>query len=193
MPAVSSSSRQSAQTEAVLAGGCFWCIETIFEELRGVDSVVSGYTGGSTASPTYEAVCSGSTGHAEAVFITFDPAVISYEDLLKVFFAVHDPTSLNRQGNDIGTQYRSAIFYADEEQKQTAERVISEFRASGTFAGPIVTELAPLSAFYPAEAYHQEYYKANSSQPYCNIVIGPKLAKFRHLFKTRLKSTQEGK
>lgn len=172
---------------AVFAGGCFWCVEAVFSELRGVDSVTSGYTGGSTASPTYEAVCTGTTGHAEAARITFDPAVISYEELLKIFFSVHDPTTPNRQGNDVGTQYRSAIFYLDEGQKQTSERVMAELRTSGAFVAPIVTELAPLSVFHPAEAYHQNYYAGNSSQPYCSTVIGPKLAKFRHLFRDRLK------
>lgn len=175
---------------AVLAGGCFWCIEAVFDELRGVDSVMSGYTGGSTASPTYEAVCTGATGHAEAARITFDPAVISYEDLLKIFFSVHDPTTLNRQGNDVGTQYRSAIFYLDEIQKQAAERVMAELRASGAFGAPIITELSPLTVFYPAELYHQNYYAGNSGQPYCSSVIGPKLAKFRHLFKDRLKQPE---
>ncbi|HOT29476.1 MAG TPA: peptide-methionine (S)-S-oxide reductase MsrA [Candidatus Ozemobacteraceae bacterium] len=172
---------------AVFAGGCFWCVEAVFAELRGVETVTSGYTGGSTASPTYEAVCTGTTGHAEAARITFDPAVISYEELLKVFFSVHDPTTPNRQGNDVGTQYRSAIFFLDEAQKETAERVMAELRTSGAFGAPIVTELAPLTVFYPAEAYHQNYYAGNSGQPYCSSVIGPKLAKFRHLFKDRLK------
>ncbi|HOY65817.1 MAG TPA: peptide-methionine (S)-S-oxide reductase MsrA [Candidatus Ozemobacteraceae bacterium] len=172
---------------AVLAGGCFWCIEAVFDQLRGVDTVVPGYTGGTAASPSYELVCTGTTGHAEAVRITFDPETLPYPDLLRVFFAVHDPTTPNRQGNDIGTQYRSAIFYGNEAQKQDAERVMAELRESGGFAAPIVTELAPLGEFYPAEAYHHDYYAANPSQPYCSTVIGPKLAKFRHLFRERLK------
>lgn len=171
---------------AVFAGGCFWCVEAVFAELRGVEAVTSGYTGGSTASPTYEAVCSGTTGHAEAARIMFDPAVITYEDLLLVFFSVHDPTTPNRQGNDLGTQYRSAIFFLDEAQKRSAERIMAELRASGAFGAPIVTELSPLTIFYPAEVYHQKYYANNSGQPYCSSVIGPKLAKFRHLFKDRL-------
>lgn len=172
---------------AVFAGGCFWCVEAVFSELRGVESVTSGYTGGSTASPTYESVCAGTTGHAEAARIIFAPAVITYEDLLKVFFSIHDPTTPNRQGNDIGTQYRSAIFFLDEAQKRSAERVMAELRTSDAFGAPIVTELAPLTIFYPAETYHQNYYAGNSDQPYCSSVIGPKLAKFRHLFKDRLK------
>lgn len=180
-------SQSGERATAVVAGGCFWCVEAVFSELRGVDSVTSGYTGGSTASPTYEAVCTGTTGHAEAARVTFDPAVITYEDLLRVFFSVHDPTTPNRQGNDIGTQYRSAIFYFDEAQKHAAERVMAELRASDAFGAPIVTELAPLAVFYPAEAYHQNYYAGNSGKQYCNSVIGPKLAKFRHLFKDRLK------
>jgi len=162
-------------------------METIFSELQGVDTVVSGYCGGSTASPTYEAVCAGTTGHAEAVRITFDPELLSYEDLLKIFFSVHDPTTRNRQGGDIGSQYRSVIFTSDESQKQTAERVIAELQESGAHAGGIVTEVVPLQTFHPAEKYHQGYYEANSRQPYCSNVIGPKLAKFRHLFKERLK------
>ena len=187
VPASSYGTHQHGRAVAVLGGGCFWCIETIFSELRGVDTAVSGYCGGSVASPTYEDVCTGTTGHAEAVRITFDPEVLSYEDLLKIFFTVHDPTALNRQGNDIGTQYRSVIFYADESQKQAAELAIAELRKSDAHGGTIVTEIVPLQTFYPAEEYHQGYYAANSSQPYCSNVIAPKLAKFRHLFKERLK------
>ncbi|HEY9070438.1 MAG TPA: peptide-methionine (S)-S-oxide reductase MsrA [Candidatus Ozemobacteraceae bacterium] len=183
-PAVSGHHQRSV---AVLAGGCFWCTEAVFAQLRGVDTVVPGYTGGTTASPSYELVCTGTTGHAEAVRITFDPGTLPYSELLRVFFAVHDPTTPNRQGNDIGTQYRSAIFYGNDAQKQDAEQVMAELRNSGNFAAPIVTELVPLQTFYPAENYHHGYYTANSTQPYCSTVIGPKLAKFRHLFRERLK------
>lgn len=164
---------------ATLAGGCFWCLEAVYQELKGVSSVVSGYMGGPVDNPTYEQVCSGGTGHAEVVQFAFDPAVLAYRDLLGVFFAIHDPTTLNRQGNDVGTQYRSAIFYHSEEQQTVAREVI----ASLEFAEPVVTEVAPASKFWPAEDYHQNYFRDHSSQPYCAYVVAPKLAKFRKLYK----------
>lgn len=172
---------------ATLGGGCFWCIEPVFDELEGVEDVVSGYSGGDRRNPTYEQVCSGATGHAEVVQIRFDPARVSYRELLQVFFTVHDPTQLNRQGNDVGTQYRSVIFYHSPEQKQTAEAVIEELTAAGLWPRPIVTELSPFKEFYPAEDYHQEYYRHNPQQPYCQIVVAPKVAKFRQKFTDRLK------
>ena len=172
---------------ATLAGGCFWCLEAVFDELRGVESVESGYTGGHVPNPTYKQVCSDATGHAEAVRITFDPSVITYADLLHVFFAIHDPTTLNRQGNDIGTSYRSAIFYHDDAQKQTAETVIKEISDARLWPNPIVTELTKFDKFYIAEDYHQEYFANNSGQPYCTVVIAPKVAKFRKQFINELK------
>jgi peptide-methionine (S)-S-oxide reductase len=172
---------------ATLAGGCFWCLEAVFDELRGVESVESGYTGGHVANPTYKQVCSDTTGHAEAVRITFDPSVITYADLLHVFFAIHDPTTLNRQGNDIGTSYRSAIFYHDDAQKQTAETVIKEISDARLWPNPIVTQLTKFDKFYIAEDYHQEYFANNSGQPYCTVVIAPKVAKFRKQFINELK------
>jgi len=172
---------------ATLAGGCFWCLEALYEQLRGVEKVEPGYAGGTVANPTYEQVCTGSTGHAEAVQITFDPRVITFRQLLDVFFTIHDPTTLNRQGEDVGTQYRSAIFYHDEEQRTTAERTIQELDAAGMWDDPIVTEVTPFSGFYPAEDYHHEYYRHNSGQPYCRMVIAPKVAKFRQLYMARLK------
>ena len=162
---------------ATLAGGCFWCLEAAFERLQGVRRLVSGYTGGHAPNPSYAQVCSGTTGHAEAVQVAFDPAVLSFRQLLEVFFRIHDPTTLNQQGADIGTQYRSAIFYHTPEQKAEAERTIAELDASGTRAHPIVTEIKPLTVFYPAEDYHQQYYRNNPEQPYCRMVIAPKLAK----------------
>ena len=172
---------------ATLAGGCFWCLEAVFDELKGVESVESGYSGGHVQSPSYAQVCNGDTGHAEVVQITFNPQLLSLRDLLTVFFTVHDPTTLNRQGNDVGTQYRSAIFYHNEEQKKIAEAVIQEIGAEKIWDDPIVTEVKPFDQFYVAEDYHQEYYKNNSFQPYCRIVIAPKVAKFRHKFAERLK------
>jgi peptide-methionine (S)-S-oxide reductase len=172
---------------AILGGGCFWCLEAVFVELRGVKQVVSGYAGGSVPNPSYRAVCDGTTGHAEVVQLTFDPAVISYREILQVFFATHDPTTLNRQGADVGTQYRSAIYYHSAEQKEMAEAMIVELGAADIWPNPIVTEVAPLDIFYPAEDYHQEYYKDNSQQPYCQVVITPKLAKFRKAFAEKLK------
>jgi peptide-methionine (S)-S-oxide reductase len=175
-------------TVAVFAGGCFWCIEAVFDELRGVRSVVSGYTGGKTKNPSYEQVCSGGTGHAEAVRIEYDPEEISFRDLMTVFFATHDPTTLNRQGNDVGTQYRSAIFYAGEEQKQQAAAFIKELDEAKTFKSPIVTALEPLSDFYPAEEYHQKYFANNPYQPYCQYMIPPKLSKLHKQFVQLLKA-----
>lgn len=164
---------------ATLAGGCFWCLEAAFEQLQGVKRLISGYTGGHVANPSYSQVCSGTTGHAEAVQITFDPDVISFRELLEVFFNVHDPTTLNRQGADIGTQYRSAIFYHTLEQKAEAERLIVELQESRALGQPIVTEVQPFADFYEAEEYHQQYYRKNPEQPYCRAVIAPKLAKLR--------------
>ena len=174
---------------ATLAGGCFWCLEAVYEQLMGVESVVSGYTGGHVVNPTYEQVCTARTGHAEAVQVTFDPEVVSFKDVLGVFFAIHDPTTLNRQGHDVGPQYRSAIFYHDEQQKAVAEEMIAEIGASRVWNNPIVTEVTALSEFYVAEGYHQEYYRRNAAQPYCQIVISPKVAKFRKEYVDRLKPT----
>jgi peptide-methionine (S)-S-oxide reductase len=171
---------------ATLGGGCFWCLEAVFEEVRGVQSVVSGYAGGRQPNPSYEQVCSGATGHAEVVQVTFDPAVISFRELLEIFFAIHDPTTLNRQGADVGTQYRSAIFYHSPEQKQAAEGLIAELNAAGTWDRPIVTVVVPFEAFYPAEGYHQSYFRNNPAQGYCSVVIAPKVAKFRKQFAGRL-------
>lgn len=178
-----------SQTQtATLAGGCFWCLEAVFDNLQGVTDVVSGYTGGSTVNPTYQQVCTGTTGHAEAVQITFEPAVISFRDLLEIFFSIHDPTTLNRQGADIGTQYRSAIFYHTDEQKKTAEDVIRELTEEKIWDNPIVTEINQYVTFYPAEDYHQEYFAHNPGQGYCQMVVAPKVAKFRKKFADRLKS-----
>jgi len=172
---------------ATLAGGCFWCLEAVFDDLEGVRDVVSGYAGGTVPDPSYEEVCAGTTGHAEVVQVTFDPTVISFRELLEVFFTIHDPTTLNRQGPDVGTQYRSAIFYHSPEQKVTAEQVIAELDASGVWGAPIVTEVAPFTAFYPAEEYHQEYFRRNPNQPYCVMVVAPKVAKVRKQYRVRLK------
>ena len=172
---------------ATLAGGCFWCLEAVYRELRGVERVVSGYTGGHVARPSYEQVCTGATGHAEAVQITYDPQVASYKELLEVFFTIHDPTTLNRQGADIGTQYRSAIFYHTPEQKSVAEEVIANLNDAGIYDAPIVTKLVPAPEFYPAEDYHQEYFERNPAQPYCRAVVAPKVAKFRSKFLAKLK------
>ena len=167
---------------ATFAGGCFWCTEAVFKRLRGVSSVLPGYTGGSVPDPTYDQVCSGRTGHAEAVQVEFDPSAISYEDLLHVFFKLHDPTTLNRQGADVGTQYRSAIFYHDEEQRQTAERVKAEVDASKEYDDPVVTEITPASEYYPAEDYHMDFYNQNRGYGYCRVVIDPKVAKLYREF-----------
>lgn len=169
---------------ATLAGGCFWCTEAIFRELKGVEKVESGYSGGHTVDPTYEQVCTGTTGHAEAVQITFDPAIISYRALLEVFFATHDPTTLNRQGADVGTQYRSAVFYHSEAQREIALQVIRELEAARLWPGPIVTEVVPFSRFYRAEEYHQDYFARNPEKGYCRVVIAPKVAKFRERYRT---------
>lgn len=177
---------------AVLAGGCFWCLEAIFSQLRGVLSVKSGYSGGHVPDPGYALVCSGTTGHAEAVRIEFDPAALSYEDLLRVFFATHDPTTKDRQGNDVGSQYRSAVFYQGEEQRLAAEAIMREVAAQGLYPDPLVTELAPLGAFYPAEGYHDDYFARNPRQPYCAAVIAPKVAKFRKEHLERLKAGAPG-
>jgi peptide-methionine (S)-S-oxide reductase len=171
---------------ATFAGGCFWCSEAIFQNLQGVLSVVSGYTGGSVENPTYEQVCSGTTGHAEAIQITYDPAKISYKELLEVFWKTHDPTTLNRQGNDTGTQYRSAIFYHSDRQRLTAEAYKKELGAAKIWAGPIVTEIVVFKKFYKAEEYHQNYYRQNAGQPYCRFVITPKVEKFRKVFEKKL-------
>ena len=173
---------------AVFGGGCFWCTEAVFDELRGVKSVVSGYAGGTTKSPTYEQVSSGKTGHAEAIKIEFDPAQISFRDLMTVFFATHDPTTLNRQGNDVGTQYRSAIFFTDDQQKAEAASFIKELEVAKTFKNSIVTSLEPFTDFYPAEDYHQKFYANNPYQPYCRYSIPPKLNKLHKQFSTLLKS-----
>ena len=177
----------SDRSLATLAGGCFWCLEAVYVELKGVEKVVSGYAGGHVDNPSYQAVCTGATGHAEVVQITFDPSIVTYRDLLQVFFTIHDPTSLNRQGADVGTQYRSAIFYHDPEQKAIAEEVIAEIEASKIWDRPVVTEVKPLPAFYPAEAYHQDYFKRNPYQGYCQVVIAPKVAKFRKMYFEQLK------
>lgn len=172
---------------ATLAGGCFWCLEAVFDDLKGVDSVESGYMGGGTANPTYEEVCSGETGHAEVTQLTFDPKQVSFKEILEVFFVIHDPTTLNRQGNDVGTQYRSAIFYHSPEQKAIAQQVIANLGAAKIYEDPIVTEVVPASKFYVAEDYHQEYFRRNPAQPYCAFVVRPKVAKFRKHFLEKLK------
>lgn len=174
---------------ATLAAGCFWCVEAVFDDLIGVEDVVSGYSGGHKGNPTYQEVCSETTGHAEVVQIKFDPNVISFKEILQVFFTVHDPTQLNRQGNDVGTSYRSAIFYHTEEQRRVAEEVIAEFTAERLYDNPIVTELAAFERFWPAENYHQEYFANNPNQPYCAAVVAPKVAKFRQKFTSKLKSS----
>jgi peptide-methionine (S)-S-oxide reductase len=170
-----------------LGGGCFWCLEAVFDELEGVEDVVSGYMGGQRDNPTYEQVCSGTTGHAEVVQVTFDPRVVSFREILEVFFATHDPTTLNRQGADVGTQYRSAIFFHSPEQQTTAEALIAELNADGIWEMPIVTEVSAASRFYAAEAYHQEYFRRNPYQGYCQFVVAPKVAKFRQKYVGRLK------
>ena len=172
---------------ATIGGGCFWCVEAPFDELKGVVKVVSGYTGGAVKNPTYEEVCYGKTGHAEVINVYFDPKIISFEDILRVFFHVHDPTTLNRQGNDIGTQYRSAIFYHDEVQKSSGKKIIEEFEKNNVWNSKIVTEVTKFALFYSAEGYHQAYYKLNGHAPYCQYVISPKMKKFRIEFKDRLK------
>lgn len=172
---------------ATLGGGCFWCLEAVFDELAGVTHVQSGYAGGHTRNPTYQEVCTGTTGHAEVVQITFDPASLTFDDLLRVFFTIHDPTTLNRQGADVGTQYRSAIFYHSSEQKAAAERIIAELERDGVWQDPIVTELVPFTEFSRAEPYHDDYFRRNPDQAYCQAVIAPKVAKFRKEYLARLK------
>ena len=176
---------------ATLGGGCFWCLEAVYERLEGVSRVISGYAGGSVPDPTYEQVCSGMTGHAEVVQVEFDPDVTSYREILEVFFTLHDPTTRDRQGPDVGTQYRSAIFYGSDEQREAAERLIAELEREDVFPDPIVTELESLAEFYPAEAYHQEYYGRNPSQPYCRFVIAPKVAALRQKFAGKLKAASD--
>jgi peptide-methionine (S)-S-oxide reductase len=173
---------------ATLGGGCFWCIEAVFERMQGVERVQSGYSGGAVPEPTYEQVCSGRTGHAEVVQVHFDPSVVSFREILEVFFTVHDPTTLNRQGADVGTQYRSVIFYNSPEQRVTADTVIEDLSGEGLWPAPIVTEISALEEFFPAEAYHDGYYRRNSAQPYCRMVIEPKVAKFRSRFAHRMKA-----
>jgi peptide-methionine (S)-S-oxide reductase len=172
---------------ATLGGGCFWCLEAVYERLRGVEHVVSGYAGGHVANPSYELVCTGTSGHAEVAQLAFDPAAISYRAVLEIFFAFHDPTQLNRQGADIGTQYRSVIFYHSDAQRATAEEVIAELEREQVYDRPIVTQLEPLDTFYPAEAYHQTYFQRNPDQPYCQAIIAPKVAKLRRAYLDRLK------
>jgi peptide-methionine (S)-S-oxide reductase len=176
---------QSATQVAVLGGGCFWCLEAVYLEMRGVTKVESGYMGGHAPAPTYEDVCGGNTGHAEVVRLEFDPAQVSYHDILEVFFTIHDPTTLNRQGNDVGTQYRSAIFYDSPEQEATARKVIAEM--ANVWDAPIVTEVAPVATWYKAEDYHQDYFRQHPNQGYCAFIVAPKVAKFRKTFTDRLK------
>ena len=176
------------QEVATLAGGCFWCLEAVFKELRGVERVESGYMGGEVSNPTYKQVCAGTTGHAEVVQVTFDPREVLFKEVLEVFFTIHDPTTLNRQGADVGTQYRSAIFYHSPEQQRMAGEVIGELNSAKIWNAPIVTEVAPLTEFYKAEDYHQDYFENNSYQPYCQMVVAPKVAKFRQKFLERLKA-----
>ena len=179
----------NGQDVATLGGGCFWCIEAVFQHVQGVAAVESGYMGGKHPNPSYEAVCTGVTGHAEVVQVTFDPTVIAYREILEIFFAVHDPTTLNRQGNDVGTQYRSVIFYHSPDQATAAKETIAALTANNVFDSPIVTEVSPAQPFYPAEAYHQDYFVRNPTQPYCAYLIAPKLAKFRRQFVSKLKPT----
>jgi peptide-methionine (S)-S-oxide reductase len=173
---------------ATLGGGCFWCLEAVYQELRGVEKVESGYSGGHVTNPTYREVCSETTGHAEVVQVTFDPDMVSYRDILEVYFTIHDPTTLNRQGADVGTQYRSVIFYHDDEQRRVAEAVISDLESEGLWRDPIVTEVVPFDEFYVAEEYHQDYFRNNGFQPYCQVIIAPKVAKFRKQHLDRLKA-----
>ncbi|GIK39792.1 MAG: peptide methionine sulfoxide reductase MsrA [Chloroflexota bacterium] len=177
----------SGREVATLGGGCFWCLEAVYDEFQGVEDVVSGYSGGAVVNPTYQQVCNGTTGHAEVVQVTFDPSVVSFREILEVFFTIHDPTTLNRQGADVGPQYRSAIFYHTPEQKETAEQVIAELSAAQLWGAPIVTEVTPFEKFYIAEAYHQEYFQRNPGQGYCRVIIAPKVAKFRQKYLAKLK------
>jgi peptide-methionine (S)-S-oxide reductase len=176
-----------ASEKALLGGGCFWCLDAVFREVKGVSAVVSGYAGGARANPTYEQICTGATGHAEVVEITFDPALMAFRELLEIFFVIHDPTTLNRQGNDVGTQYRSVIFYLSEEQEECAQEIIDVLAATNAFSNPIVTEIVTAPVFYPAEAYHQNYFAQHPGQGYCQVVINPKLAKFRQKFAHKMR------
>lgn len=172
---------------ATFGAGCFWCVEAVFQQLKGVEKVVSGYSGGARDNPTYDQVCSGATGHAEVIQVIYNPEIVSFKELLEVFWTVHDPTTLNRQGADVGTQYRSVIFYHSDEQKQLAEHYKSELNTSGSFSSPIVTEISPYTKFFSAEKYHQDYYNNNKNQPYCSMVIQPKLDKFKKVFQDKMK------
>jgi len=185
---MNSSGAKSGLKEATFGEGCFWCMEAIFQRLQGVEKVVSGYSGGHVADPTYDQVCTGTTGHAEVCQVTYDPARVSYDELLEVFWKTHDPTTLNRQGNDVGTQYRSVIFYHDDEQRQLAESYKAKLASEHIWNRPVVTEITRFDKFWPAEAYHQDYFKNNPGQGYCRLVITPKLEKFEKIFKDRLKS-----
>jgi len=192
-PSSNSAMARPALEVALLGGGCFWCLDAVFRDLDGVTAVESGYAGGTTANPSYEDICTGRTGHAEVVRVTFDPAVLSYRDLLTVFFTIHDPTTMNRQGSDVGTQYRSVVFCQSEAQRTTTKQVIAQLDAEKLWSGPIVTEvvseMSGNATFYPAENYHQDYFERNTSQPYCMFVVAPKVAKFRKAFAQRLKRT----
>ena len=179
---------QAQRSVATLGGGCFWCLEAVYEQVRGVEKVVSGYAGGATKDPSYEDVCGGDTGHAEVVQVTFDPGIVTYRELLEVFFTIHDPTQLNRQGADVGTQYRSAVFTHDEPQRKTAHEVVEELEVEGIWPGKFVTKTEPLERFYPAESYHQQYFQKNPYQPYCRAVVAPKVAKFRTKWASKLKT-----
>ena len=190
MTQVTQATQGQRMQQATLGGGCFWCLEAVYQEVDGVTGIVSGYSGGQRPNPTYEQVCSGATGHAEVVQLTFDPGKVSYREILEVFFAIHDPTTKDRQGSDVGTQYRSVIFTHDAEQKREAESIIAELAAEKAYDAPIVTVVQALEAFYPAEAYHQNYYRQHRAQPYCAFVISPKLAKFRkHIGSKRASSS----
>lgn len=178
---------------ATFGGGCFWCVEAVFQRLRGVEKVVSGYAGGQTENPTYKQVCEGDTGHAEVCQVTYDPSVVEFKEILEVFWKTHDPTTLNRQGNDIGTQYRSVIFYHDDQQKAVAEEYKHKLDESGIFKDPIVTEIVPLTKFYPAELYHQNYFNLNPRQPYCQAVVQSKVDKFKKIFGDKMKSEEKPK
>jgi len=184
---MSDSLRAGSKERATLGGGCFWCLEAVYDQMKGVESVESGYMGGANPDPSYEEVCTGRSGHAEVVQLAFDPAIVSFREILEVFFVIHDPTTLNQQGNDVGTQYRSAIFYHSPEQKKVAEELIAELTKQQLYNRPIVTELVPAVQFYEAEEYHQEYFARNPFQPYCSYVVGPKLSKFRTSFASKLK------
>ncbi|MDA0196844.1 MAG: peptide-methionine (S)-S-oxide reductase MsrA [Bacteroidetes bacterium] len=189
LPLLAQKTQNSKMDKATFGNGCFWCTEAIFEGLIGVEKVVSGYSGGNVENPSYSAVCAGTTGHAEVIQLTFDPAVISFDELLEVFWQTHDPTTLNRQGNDVGTQYRSAVFYHNEEQRKKAEAYKNALNETGAWDNPVVTEITPFTNYYPAEDYHQNYFVLNGSQPYCAFVIQPKVEKFKKVFKDKLKKS----